>query len=146
MYCFYNPLELTEEQKIVYIKLLIYLAQTDNVAAAMERTFMRQTIVQLHINPKILQSITIPSSRNELFSILLPIKERSMALDLLHRLWYAASVDEDFADEEIELIQEIARILDIEDDTVLKIGHFVVDEAEFFTQVEEIFETENVKC
>lgn len=146
MYCFYNPLELSEEQKIVYIKLLVYMAQADNEAAAMERTFIKKTIVQLKIDPKSLHAIDVPKNHDDLYSALLPISGREMSIDLLHRLWYAASIDSDFADEEIELLKRIAKILDIEEETLLEIGNFVVDEANFFEQVEDIFETSNVKC
>lgn len=146
MYCFYNPLELTEEQKLVYIKLLVYLAQTDNDPAVMERTFIKQTVVQMKIDPKNLRNLVIPATHDDLFSTLLPINGRSMAIDLLHRLWFAASIDENFADEEIELIQKIAKILDIDDETILKLGNFVVDEANFFTSVKDVFETDNVRC
>ena len=146
MYCFYNPLELSEEQKLVYIKLLVYLAQADNNSAAMERTFIKQTIVQMKIDPKSLRNISVPETNDDLYSALLPINGRLMAIDLLHRLWYAASIDDNFADEEIELIQKIAKILDIDDDTILKLGNFVVDENNFFTQVKDIFETDNVRC
>ena len=146
MYCFYNPLELSEEQKLVYIKLLVYLAQADNNSAAMERTFIKQTIVQMKIDPKSLRNISVPETNDDLYSALLPINGRLMAIDLLHRLWYAASIDDNFADEEIELIQKIAKIIDIDDDTILKLGNFVVDENNFFTQVKDIFETDNVRC
>ena len=130
----------------VYIKLLVYLAQADNNSAAMERTFIKQTIVQMKIDPKSLRNISVPETNDDLYSALLPINGRLMAIDLLHRLWYAASIDDNFADEEIELIQKIAKILDIDDDTILKLGNFVVDENNFFTQVKDIFETDNVRC
>ena len=146
MYCFYNPLELSDEQKLVYIKLLVYLAQTDNASAVMERTFIKKTIVQMKIDPKSLHDLSVPVTNDDLYSALLPINGRLMSIDLLHRLWYAASIDENFADEEIELIQKIAKILDIDEDTILKIGNFVVDETNFFAQVKDIFETDNVRC
>lgn len=100
----------------------------------------------MKIDPKSLHDLSVPVTNDDLYSALLPINGRFMAIDLLHRLWYAASIDENFADEEIELIQKIAKILDIDEDTILKIGNFVVDETNFFAQVKDIFETDNVRC
>lgn len=142
----YNPLALTEEQKLVYVKLLIYLAKSDNNPDSIEQTFIKKIIARFQLPPTVLVGLNVPKSIDDLFSVVQPIKDRAIAVDLVHCLWFAASVDGEIANEEVLIIRNVARLLNIGDDTILILNNFVLDELTFLQQACDFLETEEVRC
>jgi len=146
MYNIYNPIELSDEQKMVYIRLLIYLAKADNNPDYIEKQFIKNMITRFQLSPTLLQNISVPRSLDDLYGLLRPIRERAIALDLLHCLRFAASVDSVIDEEEVKIIRTVANILEIDDDTLLVINNFVFDEMIFLKQACDVLETEEVRC
>jgi uncharacterized tellurite resistance protein B-like protein len=147
MFNLYNgELVWNEEQKLAYIKLLIYLAKSDNNPDTIEKVFIKKMMIRFNLPADSLVGLAVPASLDDIYDVARPIKERAMAIDLLHTLWFAASIDEVIADEEIKIIRSLARILNIDDDTVLVINNFVLDEITFMQQAEDVLETQNIRC
>lgn len=146
MYNIYNPLLLTEEQKLVYIRLLIYLAKSDNDADITEKTFIKNMILRFKLPLTTLQNLSYPQSIDDLYDTLKPMHDRQIAIDLLHCLRFAASVDSVINEKEVKIINNIARILDIDDDTMLVINNFVFDELLFLKQACLALEADEVRC
>lgn len=142
----YNAVHLTEEQKIAYIRVLSYVAKTDRNPSYIENDFLIILISRMHLAPEILKEIYVPRSNEELYKALMPICTRAIAIDLLHCLWFAASVGSLVTDEEIMLIRKIAQILRIDNDTLLNIFHFVNDEIAFLQHAKEVLEAEDIRC
>lgn len=141
-----NPLALTEEQKLVYIKLLIYLAKSDDNPDAIEQDFIKKIMARFNLAPTVLVNLNVPRSIDDLYGVVQPIKDRAIAVDLLHCLWFAASIDGVIADEEVMIIRNVARLLNIGDDTILILNNFVLDELTFLQQACEFLETDEVRC
>ncbi len=142
----YNPLVLTDEQKIAYIKMLVYLAKSDNNPEFIEKKFIKETIERFKLPLTLLGNLSVPQSIDDIYAVLSPIRDRAIAIDLVHCLWFAATIDSVIADDEIKIIRNVARILNIDDDTVLIINNFVLDEITFLQQACDVLETEVVKC
>lgn len=142
----YNPLPLTEAQKLTYISLLVFLAKADNNPEYIEREFVKKVISRFGLSTDSLQKLSVIKTIDDLPYILQPIRERAVALDLLHCLWFAASVDGVISSDETKIIRNVARILNIGDDTMLMLNSFVMDEMNFLQQACDMLETEEVAC
>ena len=142
----YNAIPLTEEQKIAYIRVLAYLAKSDRNPDYIERNFISKLLDRMQLLPDVLKKIYIPRNNEELYRALMPICTRAIAIDLLHCLWFAASVNTLISDDEIMIIRKIAQRLRIDNDTLLNIHHFVTDEIMFLQHAREVLEADNIRC
>ena len=142
----YNAIPLTEEQKIAYIRVLAYLAKSDRNPDYIERNFISKLLDRMQLLPDVLKKIYIPRNNEELYRALMPICTRDIAIDLLHCLWFAASVNTLISDDEIMIIRKIAQILRIDNDTLLSIHHFVTDEIMFLQHAREVLEADDIRC
>ena len=142
----YNAIPLTEEQKIAYIRVLAYLAKSDRNPDYIERNFISKLLDRMQLFPDVLKKIYIPRNNEELYRALMPICTRAIAIDLLHCLWFAASVNTLISDDEIMIIRKIAQILRIDNDTLLNIHHFVTDEIMFLQHAREVLEADDIRC
>ena len=142
----YNAIPLTEEQKIAYIRVLAYLAKSDRNPDYIERNFISKLLDRMNLSPDVLKKIYIPRNNEELYRALMPICTRAIAIDLLHCLWFAASVNTIISDDEIMIIRKIAQILRIDNDTLLSIHHFVTDEIMFLQHAREVLEADDIRC
>lgn len=143
---FYNPIALTDEQKLVYIRLLIYLTKSDNDVDVLEKQFIKNMILRFQLPLTTLQNLSYPNSIDDLYDTLKPMHDRQIAIDLLHCLRFAASVDSVINENESKIINNIARILEIDDDTMLVINNFVFDELMFLKQACVALEADEVRC
>lgn len=142
----YNAITLTEEQKIAYIRVLAYLAKSDRNPDYIELNFISKLLDRMNLSPDVLKKIYIPRNNEELYRALMPICTRAIAIDLLHCLWFAASVNTIISDDEIMIIRKIAQILRIDNDTLLSIHHFVTDEIMFLQHAREVLEADDIRC
>ena len=142
----YNAIPLTDEQKIAYIRVLAYLAKSDRNPDYIERNFISKLLDRMQLLPDVLKKIYIPRNNEELYRALMPICTRAIAIDLLHCLWFAASVNTLISDDEIMIIRKIAQILRIDNDTLLNIHHFVTDEIMFLQHAREVLEADDIRC
>ncbi len=142
----YNAIPLTEEQKIAYIRVLAYLAKSDRNPDYIERNFISKLLDRMQLLPDVLKKIYIPRNNEELYRALMPICTRAIAIDLLHCLWFAASVNTLISDDEIMIIRKIAQILRIDNNTLLSIHHFVTDEIMFLQHAREVLEADDIRC
>ena len=142
----YNAIPLTQEQKIAYIRVLAYLAKSDRNPDYIERNFISKLLDRMQLLPDVLKKIYIPRNNEELYRALMPICTRAIAIDLLHCLWFAASVNTLISDDEIMIIRKIAQILRIDNDTLLNIHHFVTDEIMFLQHAREVLEADDIRC
>ncbi len=141
---FYNPLQLTDEQKLVYVRLLIFLAKSDKDFSKVEEKHIEWLMRRLKLPPETLKGLSVPKDLNEVYEIIKPIDNRQVALDLIHCLWFVTSADELIADEEVEIIRKVARALKIDEDTLLRLNDFVQDEIMFLERARNILEAKTV--
>lgn len=147
MYCFYNAdLNFTIEQKMAYIKLLLYLAKADSHPDVIERQFIKKVMHRFNLPAEVLVNLHVPQILDDLVAVVQPIKGKGMVIDLLHTLRFAASIDGEIAAEEVKIIHSIANLLGIDDDTLLVINNFVFDEMVFLGQAQNVLEAEDVRC
>ena len=142
----YNAVHLTIEQKKSYIRVLAYLAKSDKSSDYIERDFMENLLKRMDLTPEILKEIYVPRNQEELYKALMPICTREIAIDLLHCLWFASSVNTVITDDKIMIIRKIAQILRVDNDTLLNIHHFVMDEIDFLQRALKVFEAKDIRC
>lgn len=141
---FYNPLDLTEEQKLVYVRLLVYLAKSDKDFSKVEERHIRRFASRFKLSAESLRGLSVPASLSEVYEIIKPINNRKIALDLVHSLWFVSLADEIIDNEEVEFIRKVAKALNIDDDTLLEINNFVLDEIMFLERARKTLEAETV--
>lgn len=147
MYGFYNAkMYLTPHQKKAYLQMVMYVAKADQNPDFLEKKYIKRLIEGFKFPASELANLYVPISLNDLYEVLKPITTRTIAIDLLHCLWFVASVDSLIVDDEIKIIRTAARILNISDDVVLVINNFVQDEIEFIKRAQDVLETEEVRC
>ena len=69
MYNMYNPLDLSDEQKLVYVRLLIYLAKADNNPDYIEKQFIKNIIARFQLSPVLLQNLSVPNDIDDLYNV-----------------------------------------------------------------------------
>ena len=142
----HSATKLTEEQKIAYIKILAYFTLQDRNSKDEAKNYIMKQVNRFKLVSEELKNVFIPRNNEELYKSLVPISTRSMAIDLLHCLWFAASVNSIISDNEIGLIHKVAQKLRKDNDTLLNIHHFVTDEISFIEKAKDILEAEEVRC
>ena len=65
----------------------------------------------MKLSKDVLKKIFVPRNNEELYRALMPICTRAIAIDLLHCLWFAASVNTLISDDEIMIIRKIAQMI-----------------------------------
>jgi len=146
MYNLYQPLPLTKNQKLAYASLLVYMTKANNNHKPQASSFVKKTINRLNISQSDMAKVSCPSTIDDLYKVTSLIQGHKLAVDLLHSLWFAVSLDDVITDAEIDSIRNVAHILNINDDKVLAINHLVQDEIAFLKQTCEVLEADEVRC
>ena len=141
---FYNPLQLSDEQKLVYVRLLIFLAKADKDFSKVEEKHIGRLMRRLKLSPEVLKGLYVPKTLDEVYEVIKPINDRRAALDLVHCLWFVALADETIDNEEVEVIRKVAKALNIDDDTLLALNDFVLDEIMFLERARKTLEADTV--
>ena len=144
MHNLYTVLPLTLEQKFVYLRLIGRLVCADSISNLIEKKYIQDLMRRFQFSVDDIKNISVYSPSDELKTVLQPIQGRKMALDLLHCLWFVASIDDNIADHEITIIRQTANILGINENEVLKLNGFVQDEIAFLRQAQEVLSAEKL--
>jgi len=129
---------LTEEQKIVFLKTLLYISKIDGEVAQGEAKFIKKMANKYKIEN--LAKIFEPASEQKILSELKILRQRRVAMELIKEMFRLGHTDYDLGDEEILFIGRVAAVTGIEIKKVEQISTWIIDYVIWKEQEKIIFE------
>ncbi|MBR6327991.1 MAG: hypothetical protein IKR60_03845 [Alphaproteobacteria bacterium] len=121
-----NRLEtLTDEQKVVFLKTLLFLSQQDGEVDNDEIVFIKKMAKKYRV--KNVQKVFEHTTEAQLLGELKVLTSRRAALDLIKELFLLGHSNMDLRVEEILFINRVANALNISPEKVEQISRFVID-------------------
>ena len=118
---------LTVEEKIIFLKIFCKLIKADGVIDSEEVNFLKSIASSYGIDNNTIVSIIKSSNSINTEYEASKITDRKKALQLVRELCLLANLDEDLNDVELDIIIDVARAMNIEDDKIILINRFVLD-------------------
>lgn len=131
---------LTDEQKIVFLKTLLYGSKIDGRVEEGEVKFIKKMATKYKVDD--IQKIFEPTSEQKILSELRILRERRVAMELIKELFRLGHTDYDLDDEEILFIGRVAAATGIEIKKVEQISTWIIDYIVWKEQEKIIFEEE----
>lgn len=131
-------IKLSQEQKIIFIKALLYLANIDGNRDEDEIKYIRNAVLSYKI--KDLQSIFKPTMEEEIIEELKTIEDRRICLELIKEMCLLGHSDSDLSDEETLFIGHAGLAMGIELEKIEQISNWVIDKIIWLEQGKIIFE------
>lgn len=131
-------IKLSQEQKIIFIKALLYLANIDGNRDEDEIKYIRNAVLSYKI--KDLQSIFKPTTEEEIIEELKTIEDRRICLELIKEMCLLGHSDSDLSDEETLFIGHAGLAMGIELEKIEQISNWVIDKIIWLEQGKIIFE------
>ncbi len=129
---------LDEEQKIVFLKTLLYASKIDGKVDQGEAKFIKKMANKYKIEN--LAKIFEPASEQKILSELKTLNERRVAMELIKELFRLGHMDYELGDEEILFIGRVAAVTGIEIKKVEQISTWIIDYVIWKEQEKIIFE------
>ncbi len=129
---------LTEEQKIVFLKTLLYISKIDGEVAQGEAKFIKKMANKYKIEN--LSKIFEPASEQKILSELKILRQRRVAMELIKEMFRLGHTDYELGDEEILFIGRVAAVTGIEIKKVEQISTWIIDYVIWKEQEKIIFE------
>lgn len=121
--------ELTQEEKLVFLKIFCKLIKADGAIEKQEVEFLKLLSSRYGVSNNVVVNIIKQANVIDCLAEAKKITNRQHALELVKELCVLANIDEDLYDDELDIIIDVARAMNIEDDKVLLINRWVLDSA-----------------
>lgn len=121
--------ELSQEEKLVFVKIYCKLINVDNNVEREEINFLKVITERYGLPNNVVLDIIKSAKNIDHISEAQKITNRQHGLELIKEMCVLANVDDEVEDEELELIVEVAQAMGIEDEKVLLINRWVLDSA-----------------
>lgn len=132
--------EMTEEEKIIFLKVLAAMSRADGNFDDEEKAFIEDIAIVFGIKKDKTDTILQPASDDELITAAKKIQNRQVALNLIKEACLLANSDGDLSDHEIVLIGKIGQAMGIELEKIEQISQWVIDRIVWLEQGKLIFE------
>ena len=117
---------LNYEEKLVFLKIFCKLVRSDGAIASEEIELLKSIAVRYGVAAdKMVEIIKTPNIDH--IAEAAKIKDRHHALHLIRELCLFANVDNDLADNELDIVIDAARAMNVEDEKIILINRFVLD-------------------
>ncbi len=131
-------IKLSQEQKIIFLKALLYLANIDGNRDEDEIKYIKNAVLNYKI--KDLQAIFKPTTEEEIIEELKTIEDRRICLELIKEMCLLGHSDSDLSDEETLFIGHAGLAMGIELEKIEQISNWVIDKIIWLEQGKIIFE------
>lgn len=128
----------SEEEKIVFFKVLLHLADADGFTDKNEATFIKEAAQSQGINS--LESLLDFADEDKILEEVKIIKNRHLALELIREMCMLSHVDNILSDEETLFIGKVGIALGVEMEKIEQISNWVIDHIFWLEQAKVIFE------
>lgn len=132
--------QMTEDEKIVFLKVLVAIARSDDVLKQNERDLIEDLAAIFGIAKEHRADIIAPVSDDEIIKEAAKIKNRAAALQLIKEACLLANSDGDLSDSEIVLIGKIGQAMNVELEKIEQISQWIIDRIVWLEQGKIIFE------
>lgn len=130
-------LNLNEEQKIIFLKALAYMAKIDGRLDEDEIKYIKDIAAEYQIS----QSTEIfDFKEEEIFNQIKKLNNRRICLELIKELCFLGHSDSDLSDDEVLFIGKIGTAMGIELEKIEQISDWVVDKIIWLEKGKIIFE------
>lgn len=132
--------QMSDEEKIVFLRVLVALAKIDDNFDNDERNFIKDLAIIFGIGKAKTEEVLAPLSDEELIREASKIKNRQAALQLVKEACLLANSDGDLSEREIILIGKIGQAMGVELEKIEQISQWVIDRIVWLEQGKVIFE------
>ena len=132
--------DMTEEEKITFLKVLVAMSRSDNNFDDEEKAFIQDIAIAFGVKKDKTEEILAPTSDEELIKSVSKIKNRQIALNLIKEACLLANSDGDLSDHEIILIGKIGQAMGVELEKIEQISQWIIDRIVWLEQGKIIFE------
>ena len=110
--------ELTQEEKIIFVKIFCKLINIDNTVEKEEIEFLKVIAGRYGLDSNTVVDIIRSAKTN-----------RQHGLELIKEMCVLSNIDDEVEDQELDMIIDVAAAMRIEDEKVLLINRWVLDSA-----------------
>ena len=121
--------ELTQEEKLVFIKLFCKLINIDGKVEKEEIEFLKFIAARYGLDSNVVVDIIKSANTIDYVAEAKKIVNRQHGLELIKELCVLANVDDEIDDKELDIIIDVAAALNIEEEKILLINRWVLDSA-----------------
>ncbi len=121
--------ELTQEEKLVFIKIFCKLINIDNSVEKEEIEFLKVISNRYAMDNNIVVDIIKSAKSIDCIAEARKVTNRQHALELIKELCVLANVDDEVDDTELDIIIDVAEAMGIEEEKILLINRWVLDSA-----------------
>ena len=119
--------KLSYEEKIVFLKAFCKLIKADGVIDEKELEFLKAVAGRYGLDKQEVLDVIHNISSVDCVKEASKITNRKHALQLIKELCLLANVDEDIHDKELDIIIDMAEAMGIEEDKIVKINRWVLN-------------------
>src|SRR5574344_128186 len=119
--------ELNSEEKLAFLKIFCKMIKSDGSIDSEEVAFLKMIASRYGVDNASIVEIVKSTNLIDLSAEAHKITKRSHALELIKELCVLANVDNDLDDSELDIIIDLAREMNIEDEKVVLINRWVLD-------------------
>ena len=119
--------QMSEQEKIIFLKVLSVLGKVDNDFDDGEKQFIVNVAKMFGISQDKIPSIFEEISKEEVIKEAAMIKNRMVALSLIREACFMANCDGDLSDEEIIFIGKVGGAMGIGFEKIEQISQWVID-------------------
>lgn len=132
--------QMTEDEKIIFLKVLVALARTDGNFDENEKTFIQDIAIAFGISKNHITMVFEEISDEQLIKDAAKIKNRQAALQLIKEACLLANSDGDLSEHEIIFIGKVGQAMGIELEKIEQISQWVIDRIIWLEEGKIIFE------
>ena len=132
--------QMNEEEKIIFLKILVALARADGNFDDNEKAFIKDLAVIFGIHKGKAPAILEETSDDKLVKEAAQIKNRQAALQLVKEACLLANSDGDLSEREVVLIGKIGQAMGVELEKIEQISQWVIDRIVWLEEGKLIFE------
>lgn len=118
---------LSNEERIIFLKAFCAMVRADGVVDAEEINFLKEISQRYGVENSAVVEIIKNAANMDVVSEARKINNRQHALQLIKELCVLANIDEDLHDNELDVIIDIAHAMNVEDDKIILINRWVLD-------------------
>lgn len=132
--------EMSEDEKVIFLKTLAHLAQADGKTDNGERDFIAELVRALGLSEAGISQIRRAENDDAIVEMCKKIKNRRVAMELIKEMCMLANSDGDLSERETLLIGRVGRAMELDFNKIEQISQWVIDRIVWLEEGKIIFE------
>lgn len=118
---------LSTEEKMIFLRIFCAIIRADSAIEAEEIGFLKKISQRYGVDNSVMIDIVKNAVGIDVAVQARKITDRRHALQLVKELCVLANIDEDLHDKELDVVIDVARAMNVEDEKVVLINRWVLD-------------------